>query len=330
MAPVVSITSPTAPVFLGSTLTSFQKFTGTASDGTNGSGIASIEYKFGVPASDTIQLVGENWAIVDASKASVWLNSGWQTANGTESWNLNLDCSTGYADGAYVWFRAVDVAGNKTAIGNIKSVSVTMDTDVPEITFIKVTSGGTEISAVSNVYYVKSAELKITGKVAETYVPVSAGGVQQCLSVDNTDGTLDTTAISTGLDFTYTIASSNLAKGQKSLRFTARDKAGQTSSEAITIFVDKDAPNVEISSITPQVNANGKENNVNGTIAITGNASDDDKVSKTILYINDAPVTDSNGAVLSDYTSKVTKVNYSDGGTRFSYTVDTTKWTKIL
>lgn len=327
VAPVVSITSPTAPVFLGSTLTSFQKFTGTASDGTNGSGIASIEYKFGVPASDTIQLVGENWAVVDASKASVWLNSGWQTANGTESWNLNLDCSTGYADGAYVWFRAVDVAGNKTAIGNIKSVSVTMDTDVPEITFIKVTSGGTEISAVSNVYYVKSAELKIIGKVAETYVPVSAGGVQQCLSVDNTDGTLDTTAISTGLDFTYTIASSNLAKGQKSLRFTARDKAGQTSSEAITIFVDKDAPNVEISSITPQVNANGKENNVNGTIAITGNASDDDKVSKTILYINDAPVTDSNGAVLSDYTSKVTKVNYSDGGTRFSYTVDTTKWT---
>lgn len=327
VAPVVSITSPTAPVFLGSTLTSFQKFTGTASDGTNGSGIASIEYKFGVPASDTIQLVGENWAVVDASKASVWLNSGWQTANGTESWNLNLDCSTGYADGAYVWFRAVDVAGNKTAIGNIKSVSVTMDTDVPEITFIKVTSGGTEISAVSNVYYVKSAELKITGKVAETYVPVSAGGVQQCLSVDNTDGTLNTTAISTGLDFTYTIASSNLAKGQKSLRFTARDKAGQTSSEAITIFVDKDAPNVEISSITPQVNANGKENNVNGTIAITGNASDDDKVSKTILYINDAPVTDSNGAVLSDYTTKVTKVNYSDGGTRFSYTVDTTKWT---
>lgn len=327
VAPVVSITSPTAPVFLGSTLTSFQKFIGTASDGTNGSGIASIEYKFGVPASDTIQLVGENWAVVDASKASVWLNSGWQTANGTESWNLNLDCSTGYADGAYVWFRAVDVAGNKTAIGNIKSVSVTMDTDVPEITFIKVTSGGTEISAVSNVYYVKSAELKIIGKVAETYVPVSAGGVQQCLSVDNTDGTLDTTAISTGLDFTYTIASSNLAKGQKSLRFTARDKAGQTSSEAITIFVDKDAPDVEISSITPQVNANGKENNVNGTIAITGNASDDDKVSKTILYINDAPVTDSNGAVLSDYTTKVTKVNYSDGGTRFSYTVDTTKWT---
>ena len=326
VAPVVSITSPTAPVFLGSTLTSFQKFIGTASDGTNGSGIASIEYKFGVPASDTIQLVGENWAVVDASKASVWLNSGWQTANGTESWNLNLDCSTGYADGAYVWFRAVDIAGNKTAIGNIKSVSVTMDTDVPEITFIKVTSGGTEISPVSNVYYVKSAELKITGKVAETYVPVSAGGVQQCLSVDNTDGTLDTTAISTGLDFTYTIASSNLAKGQKSLRFTARDKAGQTSSEAITIFVDKDAPNVEISSITPQVNANGKENNVNGTITITGNASDDDKVSKTILYINDAPVTDSNGAVLSDYTSKVTKVNYSDGGTRFSYTVVTTEW----
>lgn len=323
VAPSITVTSPTAAVFLGSSLTSFQKFTGTASDAN--SGVSSIEYKYGKPSSDTIQIVSNKWTVVDGTKAESWLNSGWQTANGTTDWNLNLDCSSGYADGAYVWFRAVDVAGNKTALADIKSVSVTIDNDVPEISFIKVTSDGAEVSAVSNVYYVKKADLVITGKVKETYVPME-GGVQKCLSTDNTDGTLTATTNSSGLDFTYSIGSAKLTKGQKSIRFTAKDKATQTSSEAISVFVDAEVPNVDINAITPQVTANEKENNVNGIITVSGTASDDDKISNTILYINGTAATDATGAVLSAFSGKVTKVSYSDSGTRFSYTIDTTKW----
>ena len=61
-------------------------------------------------------------------------------------------------------------------------------------------------------------------------------------------------------------------------------------------------PKVEISAVTPQVTANGKDNNINGEISVTGNASDDDKVVQTVLYINDVAVTGADGEVLTEPT----------------------------
>lgn len=333
VSPSVSIVSPTAAVFLGKTLSSFQKFSGTATDPVmdNGvpcgnSGISLVEYKYAVPDGDAIRLSGDKWTAVDAQKANDWLSDGWQAVTGSDEWVLNLDCSVVDAEGAYVWFRAVDGAGNKTSLENIKWISVTFDNDVPKISIAKVTSGSEEISASANVYYVGKADLVITGSVKETYVPVDGSKNQKCLSVDNPNGILTTTATPTGFDFTYSLPAAKVVAGQNSIKFNAVDKATQASSETVSIYVDALAPDVEIGAITPQVTANGKENNVNGTITVSGNASDDDKVLKTLLYINGEAATDDNGAVLSAFAGKVAKLNYSDGGSRFSYSIDTKKW----
>lgn len=341
--PKITIVSPLEPVFLGETLNKFQKFTGTASDtdgSKTGSDISYIEYKYGVPDESVIKLDNGKWIFADGadeSKKDDWLNKGWQKASGTTEWTLNLDCGTDYKDGATVWFRAVDGAGNKTLLADIPSVSVTVDKDIPEISISSVQTGDNIVHEDSNVYYVQEKQMVISGSVKETYVP-EKNGIQECLSISGVKGTLNTNISEEGFSFEYTIEKEKLEEGQNYIIFNAIDKAGQSSSKQISVYLDKVLPTVEITSVSPQVDANGKENNVNGIISVKGTASDNDKISKTVLYIEGEivgekgnrsvaeAVTGDNGEVLEGFKDIITKVNYNDGGSRYEYTINTEKY----
>jgi hypothetical protein len=61
--------------------------------------------------------------------------------------------------------------------------------------------------------------------------------------------------------------------------FTVTDNAGKTETCTRRISLDYTNPEVKITSITPQLSADGRSNNVNGTITVKGTITDNNSVS---------------------------------------------------
>lgn len=249
------------------------------------------------------------------------------TASGTTSWIANIAFAKNetefYTDAARVEFYAIDVAGNETNESMAAVRNVVVDTAVPEITLGTIVENNTrEVPDYNNegTYYIKdNYVINLTVKDAnfESFVCNSQDGSPEKTSTGETD------------TYTYTYTVGAPTAGLKTYTFMAKDKAGQNAKISCNVYIDTEDPKVEISAVTPQVTANGKDNNINGEISVTGNASDDDKVVQTVLYINDVAVTGADGEVLTeptDFSENVKKISYSNGGMRFNYKIDTTKY----
>lgn len=249
------------------------------------------------------------------------------TASGTTSWIANIAFAKNetefYTDAARVEFYAIDVAGNETNESMAAVRNVVVDTAVPEITLGTIVENNTrEVPDYNNegTYYIKDPyviNLKVKDTNFDSFVCNSQDGIPAKTSSSETD------------TYTYTYTVGAPTAGLKTYTFTAKDKAGQNAKISCNVYIDTEDPKVEISAVTPQVTANGKDNNINGEISVTGNASDDDKVVQTVLYINDVAVTGADGEVLTeptDFSENVKKISYSNGGMRFNYKIDTTKY----
>ena len=302
LAPSVSVTTADVKAYLGTTFTTTKTFAGTATDPasvesitSDVSGVTRVEY------------------IIKASGVSFADDDVWTSVSGTTKWNANIDFGT-IAGDYDVYFRAVDNADNVTAVENYVKRSVTVDADVPAFSDMTVQyhniDDGTwvDITEQDGTYYSKG-NYTINGTITDSNL--------KSLTVTGVSGNLSVNSYGK-------FAQSFTTSGTK--QFKALDKAEQSTIKNFNVYIDTQDPNVEISAVTPQVTANGKENNVNGIITVTGNASDNDKITSTILSINGNDVTDKNGDVLVAYNEKVTKVYYNESGMRYSYTIDTTKF----
>ncbi|MBQ7882331.1 MAG: hypothetical protein IJ312_06430, partial [Treponema sp.] len=88
---------------------------------------------------------------------------------------------------------------------------------------------------------------------------------------------------------------------------------GQFTESSRRVYLDTQASVVKITSITPQVTANGKENNVNGTITVNGTVSDNYTLKNTVYNL-----------YLGESTEPVLTAGNFGEATTFTFTIDTT------
>jgi len=192
----------------------------------------------------------------------------WEDCTGTGKWNITLPFPADSEEGdVIVNFRAIDNAGN---ISEVISHKVTVDTAVPVFVISSVENDVEDVTAEDGTYYLKASTVKLSGTLTETYL-------DSC-TVDGKPFVTETG------DFTGKEIS-ELPEGSSSHKFVVKDKAGQKTELTINIFVDVTEPKAEITSITPYLSFEGKENVVNGLVTIKGSASDNDKVAKTVLKL---------------------------------------------
>ncbi len=227
----------------------------------------------------------------------------WTDAIGTTQWNANIDFAKVETDNVTVQFKALDNASNES---ETKSVNIILDKAVPVLDNLAIQG----VTAEEGTFYVKSSVIKVTGKVTETNL--------ESITVDGIAVNPDSNGI-------FTTADKTVSEGSTTCRIVATDKAGQITEKTISVYYDKTAPNAEITSVSPKVIANGKDNNVNGTITLQGTARDDDKVASTVITI---ATSDAENGTYTDQTSvegALTQV--TNDGMRYNYTIDTTKLT---
>ncbi|PIV90620.1 hypothetical protein COW46_02250 [Candidatus Gracilibacteria bacterium CG17_big_fil_post_rev_8_21_14_2_50_48_13] len=123
--------------------------------------------------------------------------------------------------------RAQDVAGRQT-MSSLYTISV--DTDLPTISAVSVTSG-TPITAQNSVYYVRNTSATIT------FTPDDIGtGIDRC----EIDGVAIACSAATPVSHDLT----NLAEGAASLRLSVFDRAGNPRHVDLSLFVDTTPPSI--------------------------------------------------------------------------------------
>ena len=227
----------------------------------------------------------------------------WTDAIGTTQWNANIDFAKVETNNATVQFKAIDNAGNESAK---QSVNIILDKNVPVLENLGVE--GT-IADTDGIFYLQSSSVKIVGQITEEYL--------ESITIDGTKVTPDANGNFSG--------TKSITEGSNTCKIVATDKAGQITEKSISIYYDKTAPNADITSVSPLVTANGKDNNVNGTITLQGTASDDDKVADTVITIFTSDT--QNGTYTDNSSVEGALTQVSNDGMRYNYTVDTTKLT---
>ena len=301
--PYVSVDSSIAEyVYVGTSLNPYASFKGNAEDpgdSLNSSGIAAVEYS--VSDSDTF--------------------TSWTTAEGTLKWSANINFEeiaksyfaanpdkNSYAP--KIKFRATDNAGrtgdkDSSSVEAIRNVIV--DRKAPVITASGITG---DAQLIDSTYYAKgNFTLKLN---------VSDDNLD---SIKCSDSFIVMPAVSgTGGEYGISIPASTA--GSKTYTFIAVDKAKQSTSLSVNVYVDKTAPVPVITSVTPTVDAIAESaglQQVNGKIKVTGTATDDDKVAKTVLNYY---VAESDGNYNATQTGSIEKTG--DDALRFNFELDTT------
>ena len=294
--PEVTLTSPAAgPVYIGTTLSTWSQFSGTANDPgdvNSSSGINHVEY-------------------------SVDGGTKWANASGTTSWSANVDFSTALS-ATKVLFKSVDNGGLSTPVIDYKSIDVVIDQVAPVITITGIKSGEKDATQVGTTYYVGRA-FTITGKVTEKYLEK----IEAKAGEAGPEGVL-TEGVASGDDLPFTYDVTLTADGTYSYTFNAVDMANQTAIPVtITVYVDTVAPVPAFSSVTPVVEISSNEY-VNGKIKIQGTSSDNDYVSDTVLnlYVDGATVPTYSLSVTGTDTTVITKESTNTPG-RYTFYVDT-------
>lgn len=324
--PLVELESSGETVYLGTNLSTLMAFKGTAEDpvykASDGKVIKTEEYE------NLTEEQKAEYHTVDASginHVEYTINgTDWVAASGTTKWSANIDFKHSVTEEEknkeiYVRFRPVDNSG---LTGEEKQTKLVLDSELPVITDLKIYNlngtDETEIPAQAGSHYLKEhSSFVIKGKTTEKNfdkITCSAGGI---------------VAVEEGADageYLFSYKKENAASGTVSYTFTAVDLAKQSSSsEAVNVFIDGEAPNPEFSNITPVVKRNNREN-VNGKIKVTGTSSDNDKVVKTVL---NCYVAGTEGAEGADYPVEPTKVVAAPPAgeaDRFTFEIDTAEF----
>ena len=153
--PIASIQGATTEEVDGKTWykTNSLPLNGTASDGTNGTGIASVEY------------------IVSSSTTAPESNADWKTFAGTSTFTGTAENIV--SGSSYVWIKLTDNAGN-TTVDKIGTWYI--DTAAPEVTEGSVKVGGTAVSESAPYYSNGTVDAKITFTVTD---PEGGSGISK-------------------------------------------------------------------------------------------------------------------------------------------------------
>ena len=287
-APTVEITSPTeSKGYVGSTLSTIKSFSGLAID-PNEEGVSNSSYIKDVRYSFDNSTDFDTWTSVSGVQSAVRTN-----------WVANIDFGTVSGEKT-VYFRARDNAGN---VSEATSKDVIVDGTRPVIS-ITVLQDGVAVEPVMNTYYTKG---------------------NTNVSINVLDENLDTVVSNAGSII-------KVSEGKYSLNvsstsdyvITATDKAGQVSTQTVSVYVDTKSPEIEITSVSPIVNiVDDSKDYVNGIISVKGTASDDESVKASSIKLYQT--ISGNRTDVTNIANCVTEV--SNSKTRFEFTIDTTKLT---
>lgn len=307
-APIVKVDAAKDIAYIGKTKTTLYSFSGNV---TEDNSLKSLEYrivKVGAGENDTPLVV---WTSIPAQK----------------TFNANIDFKDVSGKDVVVQFRATDDAGNVSDVNNASSRTVKIIETAPKFEEVTVTAGDKTFSLLPNesIYYVKESFTVSVTVTSDALDKISGAGKEW------TSSSFDIKDIS--------------SDGENSYTFTAVDKAGQSASASISVFLDKDSPKLEFSQVSPLVTGYEKtpkeytNGAVNGTITIQGTASDNDKVVSTVLKIYKAKTDVSNivadGEAIQSLSFNGTDSKVGDAITitegvantanNFKFNVDTTK-----
>lgn len=304
-APIVTVDAAANVAYIGKTKTTLYSFSGTI---TEENSLKSLEYRIVKAGTGAEATTLVDWTSIPAQK----------------TFNANIDFKGVSEKDVVVQFQATDDAGNVSEVNKASSRTVKIIENAPVFGAFTVTAGGEPYSLLQNesICYVKE-NFTVSGTVTSNALEKISGAGKEW----------------TAADFKVENISSG---GENSYAFTAVDKAGQSASASISVFLDKDSPKLEFSQVSPLVTGysgtpekytNGA---VNGMITIQGTASDNDKVVSTVLKIYKAKIEDSNivadGEAIQSLSfngtdSKVgdaiTKESDSNTANNFKFKVDT-------
>ena len=196
-------------------------------------------------ATDSVGVVG--YYVSTSSSTPVASASGWNSATSTTSYSGSVSYTLASGDGSktiYVWYK--DFGGN---VSSSASDSITLDTTAPIVTIT---------SPTSDPYTSTSSTVSLEGSSSDT-----TSGVKE-VTWSSDKGSSGTAS---GTNY-WSISSVSLSTGDNKITVTAKDNAGNTSTDTITVtysaaikptVLTGSATNVTATSatLTGTVNANG-------------------------------------------------------------------------
>ena len=266
---------------------------------------------------------GENMSGIDKVQYSLDSGSTWADVAITGSlgeWTSNIDFFTGKIDGTSysVVYRSVDKAGN---VSTTQVITFKLDNTDPVIT--ETTVGAGLKSTGNNAFSFAGTATDSNGIKSLTYT----------VSKDNSTPVAGKTALG-GTYANWTLAETwNVAtlqsygfgsvetdaSGTYEYVFTVKDNSDRITSISRKISLDVTPPSVNIVSLTTQLDANGRTNNVNGIITVNGTITDNVSVATGVykVEVSDDGIT-SWSEIISD-----TSVFSSGVTTNFKFTINT-------
>jgi len=198
-------------------------------------------------ATDAVGVVG--YYTSTSSSTPTASASGWNSVTSTTSYTGSASFTLASGDETktvYVWYK--DAAGN---VSSSSSDSITLDTTAPIVTITSPTSGDT--------YTTTSSPVSLSGSASD-----STSGVSAVTWSNNKGGSGD----ASGTTY-WTVSSVSLSSGDNVITVTAKDNAGNTSTDTLTVtYSAGSAPTVKTGSatnvtstsatLTGTVNANGQ------------------------------------------------------------------------
>ncbi|MCQ2573439.1 MAG: Ig-like domain-containing protein, partial [Treponema sp.] len=238
-----------------------------------------------------------------------------QAAASGDGWNFNQTIY-GFQNGENkLYLKAVDMAGNESSETEF---TIKSDTIAPTLTLNSET-----MKLENNVLYITDIDLESAdsskGIFVNGTITDDLSGVNniRILNGSTEIGTIAKANIAADGSFSLKLDSSKLKNGSAfandyTITVTGYDSLNNNTTTTFNVYVDKTDPTVDSPSVTKYVEANGKANNVNGKISITGNVSDDDKI-RTLK------------AVLKKGENEIGTLTNNSSNTRYSITdFDTT------
>jgi len=197
-------------------------------------------------ATDSVGVVG--YYASTSSSTPVASASGWNSVTSTTSYSGSVSYSLASGDGqktVYVWYK--DVAGN---VSSTASDSIILDTTAPIVTITSPTS--------SDTYTTTSSPLSLSGSASD-----SSSGVKEVTWSNDKGGS----GTASGTTY-WSVSSISLTSGDNKITVTAKDNAGNTSTDTITVTYNAgSAPTVTTGSAT---NVTSTSATVTGTVNANG------------------------------------------------------------
>ncbi|MCQ2585398.1 MAG: hypothetical protein MJ185_07400, partial [Treponema sp.] len=162
----------------------------------------------------------------------------------------------------------------------------------------------TEVEKKGNSYYIKE------GDSSEISVRVKEDNLEGIYVNNNKLNALST---ADGWVATYNFTPSG-DSGETKIIFIAKDESGNTTEKQVSVFYDKDKPEIQAPEISPIYKIENKIPTVNGKIKIRGNVSDNEKVVKINWKIRNGGIECDSGEI--------------ENSTSYNLTIDTTDTVK--